>query len=118
MGVPVSDVERAKDFYVDKLGWRLDAAWKKLKAEVPHLTRKPSEYLAEHFWVTTQPMEEAQNPDHLRDIMGWIGWDRLLFSSDYPHWDFDDPRYAFRMHMTPQERAMIYRDNARALYGL
>jgi catechol 2,3-dioxygenase-like lactoylglutathione lyase family enzyme len=25
VGLPVSDVARAKDFYVDKLGWRLDA---------------------------------------------------------------------------------------------
>jgi len=25
VGIPVSDVERAKDFYVNKLGWRLDA---------------------------------------------------------------------------------------------
>ena len=25
VGLPVSDVDRAKDFYVNKLGWRLDA---------------------------------------------------------------------------------------------
>ena len=36
-------------------------------------------------------MEEAETPEHLIDVMDWIGWDRILFASDYPHWDFDDP---------------------------
>ena len=61
--------------------------------EVPHLKRKPSEYVREHFWFTTQPSEEPDNAEHLRNVIEWIGIDRLLFSSDYPHWDFDDPRY-------------------------
>ena len=51
------------------LGWRLDAAWKKLKAEVPHLKRAPSEYLEEHFWVTTQPMEEPPEPEQFLEML-------------------------------------------------
>ena len=58
---------------------------------MPHLKRAPSEYIKKHFWVTTQPMEETENPDHLIEVMNWIGMDRIMFSSDYPHWDFDDP---------------------------
>jgi predicted TIM-barrel fold metal-dependent hydrolase len=104
--------------WLPSLGWRLDKHWKRLKDEVPHLRKAPSEYIREHFWVTTQPMEETENPDHLIEVMNWIGMDRIMFSSDYPHWDFDDPRYAFRMHLTQQERAMIFRENARALYRL
>ena len=41
--------------------------------------------------MSTQPMEEAEDPDHVIDVMEWIGWDKILFASDYPHWDFDDP---------------------------
>ncbi len=77
--------------WMPSLGWRLDKNWKRLKDEVPHLKTAPSEYLREHFWVSTQPMEEAETPEHLIDIMKWIGWDKIMFASDYPHWDFDDP---------------------------
>ena len=58
---------------------------------MPHLKTAPSEYIREHFWVTTQPMEETEKPDHLIEVMNWIGLDRIMFASDYPHWDFDDP---------------------------
>jgi predicted TIM-barrel fold metal-dependent hydrolase len=41
-----------------------------------------------------------------------------MFSTDYPHWDFDDPKQAFRFRLTGEQRAMVFRDNARGLYGL
>jgi len=34
----------------------------------------------------TQPMEETRKQAQLRDVIDWLGWDRLMFSSDYPHW--------------------------------
>ena len=77
--------------WIPSLGWRLDQNWKRMKDEVPHLRKAPSEYLRQHFWVSTQPMEETEEPEQLIDIMKWIGWDKILFASDYPHWDFDDP---------------------------
>ncbi len=100
------------------LGWRMDKHWVRLRDEVPHLRRAPSEYLRESIWFTTQPMDEARNQQHLRDIIDWLGWDRLMFSSDYPHWDFDDPRYAFKMVLSEEERAKVFHRNAKALYGL
>jgi predicted TIM-barrel fold metal-dependent hydrolase len=100
------------------LGWRMDKHWEKLRDEVPHLKRRPSEYMRDHVWFTTQPMEEARDQRHLRDVIDWLGWDRLMFSSDYPHWDFDDPRYAFKMPLSDEERAKVFHANAKALYGL
>ena len=31
---------------------------------------------------------------HLLDVIEWIGPERLLIATDYPHWDFDDPSQA------------------------
>ncbi|WP_431270555.1 amidohydrolase family protein [Dankookia sp. P2] len=104
--------------WLPSVGWRLDQAWKSLKSEVPHLTRLPSEQIRQHIWVSTQPMEEPERGAHLLDIMEWVGWDRILFASDYPHWDFDDARSAMPGMVPAEKRAAIYGGNARALYGL
>jgi len=104
--------------WLPALGWRLDKHWKRLKDEVPHLKMAPSEYIKKHFWVTTQPMEETENPDHLMEVMNWIGMDRIMFSSDYPHWDFDDPFVSLPPTLTDEQRQKIYAGNARALYRL
>jgi predicted TIM-barrel fold metal-dependent hydrolase len=51
-------------------------------------------------------------------VMEWIGFDRLLFASDYPHWDFDDPFLSLPPSLTDARRRAIDADNARALYRL
>ena len=102
--------------WLPALGWRLDKIWKRLREEVPHLRRSPSEYIRDHLWVSTQPMEETENPEHLLDLMNWVGWDRFMFASDYPHWDFDDPLVALPPALDEARRTKIYSGNARALY--
>jgi uncharacterized protein len=102
--------------WLPALGWRLDKVWERLRGEVPHVDRPPSELIKKHFWVSTQPMEEPEEPDHLMDVMEWIGPDRILFASDYPHWDFDDPFLALPPSLDADRRARIFSGNARALY--
>jgi hypothetical protein len=97
---------------------RMDKHWQHMRGEVPHLKRPPSEYVREHVWFTTQPMEEPEKPEHMADIVDWLGWDRLMFSSDYPHWDFDDPRQTFKIRLTEEQKAKVFGGNAKALYGL
>jgi len=63
-------------------------------------------------------MEETETPEHLLEVMNWIGFDRIMFSSDYPHWDFDDPFTALPPTLTDAQRRMVYADNARSLYRL
>jgi hypothetical protein len=104
--------------WAPSLGWRLDKLWTRMRSEVPHVRRPPSESIRERFWYTTQPIEETEEPGDLREIIDWIGWDRLLFSTDYPHWDFDDPRFTFRIQLSEAERQAVFRDNARFVFGL
>ena len=104
--------------WVPAITWRMDKHWQRFRDEVPHVKRPPSEYVREHFWFTTQPIEEPDNARHLRAVIEWIGIDRLLFSSDYPHWDYDDARFAFKTPLTDAERVKIFNTNARAVYKL
>lgn len=104
--------------WAPSLAWRLDRTWNRLRAETPLLDRPPSEYIREHVWWTTQPMEEPEPREHLRDVIEWMGWDRLLFASDYPHWDFDDPATCLPLKMTKQEREQFFMGNAQAAYRL
>lgn len=104
--------------WVPSVMWRLDAQWARMRDEVPHLTRPPSEYMREHLWFTTQPADEPDRPEDLRAILDWVGWDRVLFSTDYPHWDMDNPEFAFRIRLSDAERRMLFGGNALAVYGL
>lgn len=103
-------------YFVPALGWRLDKIWERNRRELPRVKRPPSEYLKTNFWFSTQPTEEPERSGDMLDLINWIGWDRLIFSSDYPHWDFDDPRYAFKVKMTDQQLSDILSGNAHKVY--
>ncbi len=102
--------------WLPSLRERLDRFWRRLRSEVPHLRRPPSEYLRDHFWFTTQPIDEPERPEDLLDLVEQVGVDRLMLSTDYPHWDFDDPAQILR-ELSPEARRAVFRDNAHALYG-
>lgn len=105
--------------WLPSLMWRLDKHWKRLRDEVPHLKQLPSEIIREHMWVTTQPMEEPANPRHLLQVIEHFGSDdKLMFATDYPHWDFDAPDRAFPVKLPRDLRQKILSENARALYQL
>lgn len=100
------------------LMWRMEREWDRMRKEVPHLKRSPMEYCRDNVYLTTQPIEEPFVTRHMNDILRWIGVDKLLFSTDYPHWDFDDPQRAFKVPLDPADKRAILRDNAVRLFGL
>jgi len=100
------------------LGWRMDAQWRKLKQETPHLKMAPSEYMRRNVWFTTQPIEEPEPRSQLMETIDWIGWDRILFATDYPHWDFDDPAHALPFAMDEGQKRKVFLENAKSVYGV
>lgn len=97
--------------------WRMDKNWKGLRDEVPWVKRLPSEYMIEHFRFTTQPFIEPRRTEHLVQFIDMIGGDGiLLFSTDFPHWDGDDPRWTLNTLPQPT-RDNVAAKNAIALYG-
>ncbi|WP_240420516.1 amidohydrolase family protein [Paenibacillus periandrae] len=104
--------------WLPHLMWRMDKNFKALRSTVPWLKRRPSEYIREHIYLTSQPIEEPDDPKELLQIFQMIGADkRVMFSTDYPHWDFDNPMMA----LPPMPREMKRRvmgETAQELYRL
>jgi len=85
---------------------------------VPDLRRRPSEYIADHVWVATQPIDEPDDPRHLVEIIEEFGSDNVVFATDYPHFDFDDPDTVFPKAVPSELRAKVLRENGCRLFGL
>ena len=70
--------------------WRADKTWKGVRAEVPWVTRAPSEIVRDHLRFTVQPIDAPDEADGLLRLVDHLQSDELfLFSTDYPHWQFD-----------------------------
>jgi predicted TIM-barrel fold metal-dependent hydrolase len=104
--------------WAPSLAWRLDNTYDLLRDELPHLKRKPSEYLREHVWFCTQPVEEPEHAADLLRVIDQIGADRLIFASDYAHWDWDAPDTVLPPRLDEGIRRKILYENARQLYRL
>jgi uncharacterized protein len=78
------------------LSWlmtRMDYLWENNRDASPWIKRPPSEYIAEHFTFTTQPLDETSTASEVEAMFKIPHLDRmLLFSSDYPHYDTDNPQ--------------------------
>jgi len=71
--------------------WRSVKTWRGVRSEVPWVKRPPAEIIREHVRVTLQPVDAPPGDKAvLLRTLEHIGSDRmLLFSTDYPHWQFE-----------------------------
>jgi len=98
---------------------RLDGEYRMRSSEAPLLRRLPSAYIRDMFF-TTQPFEQLDNPEHLRAVFEIMSADtQLLYSSDYPHQDFDLPTLIWDLpFLTEQAKRNILGGYAMRLFGL
>ncbi len=70
--------------------WRFSKFWRGVRLEVPWIDRPPMEILRDHIRFTLQPFDCPDDPELVRRVLDQLPSDEmLLFSSDFPHWQFD-----------------------------
>lgn len=100
--------------------WKLDSDWRGLRDQTPWVVKPPSEYVYEHCRFVSQPIETPEKPSQLLTVLEWARAEQtLMFSTDYPHWDFDSPDTALPLARMPEEmRNRVMSENAREVYKL
>ncbi len=77
--------------WLPTLIWRTNKTWRGVRPEVPWIDRPPAEIIREHVRLTLQPVDVPRaDPQVLARVLAHAGCEHmLLFSTDYPHWQFD-----------------------------
>jgi uncharacterized protein len=105
--------------WVPFLMQRLDNEYMMRTNEAPSLTMLPSDYMRKMYF-TTQPMERVKNAKALANTFEMMNAEtQLMYSSDYPHWDFDLPSTVYDLPFLSEEaKRNILGGNARRLFNL
>lgn len=98
---------------------RLDHEYMMRPSEAPMLKRLPSDYIREMYY-TTQPMERVGGMEWLEMVFKKLNADsQLMYSSDYPHWDFDLPSVIYDLPFLDEKaKRRILGENARQVFAL
>ena len=103
---------------VAPLIWRMDKDWRPTRRETPWTKRLPSTYLRAHVRFCADRFEMPHDQGTLDRWLEITGANEtLLFASNYPSWDYFNPRDAFKS-VTADVRKRILSDNARGLYKI
>jgi predicted TIM-barrel fold metal-dependent hydrolase len=98
--------------------WRLDHVYEDVHWEVADNVKiKPSEYFRRQCFISIEPDEL-----YLTEIVDYIGYDNLIFGSDYPHVDHKPSivadAVALEERLTKAIVKKILWDNPARFYGL
>src|SRR4029079_13291494 len=98
---------------------RLDHSYMMRPSDCPQLKRKPSEYMQEMYY-SSQPMEVPDDLSVLEATFKMIKAEtQLVWSSDYPHWDFDLPSTIYDLPFLKETaKRNILGANASRLFNL
>lgn len=98
--------------------WRLDRDYKVSRVEVPWIKKLPSQHIRERLKLSTQPTEDISAENWMRLIEMMDSDEILCFSTDYPHFDFDNPNAAIPKGIPDGIREKILWKNAARFYDL
>ena len=97
---------------------RLDNEYMMRSSEAPALKKLPSEYMRDMFF-STQPMEMTDMAALEQTFRMMKAETQLLYSSDYPHWDFDLPSTIYDLpFLSEQGKRNILGANAMRVFDL
>ncbi len=96
--------------------WRLSKFWRGVRLEVPWIDRSPVEFVRDNVRLTIQPFDAPASGETVGRLMDQLQSDQmLLFSSDFPHWQFDgDAMLPNGIDATLRKKILI--DNPLATY--
>jgi predicted TIM-barrel fold metal-dependent hydrolase len=104
--------------WLPHLMWRMDREYRQGRVEVPWVKKLPSQHIRERLRFSTQPSEDLSG-DQWTKLIDLMGSDEyLVFSTDYPHFDFDEPNMAIPHSLNEGLREKIFWKNGATLYGL
>jgi predicted TIM-barrel fold metal-dependent hydrolase len=70
--------------------WRLTKFWKGLRSEIPWVSDPPGSIVRDRVRLTLQPFDAPPDAASVMRLIEHIGSDEmLLFSTDYPHYQFE-----------------------------
>jgi predicted TIM-barrel fold metal-dependent hydrolase len=96
--------------------WRLHKFWRGVRMETPWVDRAPLEIVRSNIRFSLQPFDAPPEPETLIRLFDHMQSDELvLFSTDYPHWQFDG-QDALPAGLTPDLVRKIMIDNPHATY--
>lgn len=105
--------------WVPFLMQRLDEQYLMRTSEAPLLKRLPSDYMRESCWYSSQPMERTNLKATELTFEMINAETQLLYSSDWPHFDFDTPSIVSRLpFLSEQAQRNILGLNAAKLFNL
>lgn len=98
---------------------RFDNEYMMRSSEAPSLKKLPSEYITDMYY-TSQPMEVPRDMGMLEATFRMIQAEtQLLYSSDYPHWDFDLPSTIYDLPFLSEDgKRNILGGNAVKLFNI
>jgi len=97
--------------------WRLHKFWRGIRMETPWVDRPPLEIVRSNIRFSMQPVDAPDDGKTLIRLFDHMQSDELLlFSTDYPHWQFDGD-WALPEGMSPELVRKIMIDNPYATYG-